>query len=348
LGQLAAGVAHEINNPLTGVLTYSSFLLKRAKDDKELSDDLNVIVRETKRSRDIVKQLLDFSRQSIPKKISCNLNNVIQRVISITNNQLKLKNIELVESLDPKLPEVVVDPNQIQQVVLNFFVNAIDAIKGDEGKIIVASKVSSLPALGNMQIKEAVCPNGHNLMDEQHKIDGLPAIKLLTKFESNSGYVHLNPIYGVHQHHYGIPLIKDKAFSVHCPECDESLLDVSESCPICNSPAYNLIIPDKGIIKGCAKYGGSWQKWDYMDDQGEKEYLFISISDNGKGISEEELQKIFDPFFSTKGMKGTGLGLSVAWGIIENHDGRIEVQSNLNEGTRFTIKLPVKNVYREK
>ena len=70
MGRLAAGVAHEINNPLTGILTYSSFLLKRFKGDTETAKDLEVIVRETKRSREIVKGLLDFARQSIPKKLS--------------------------------------------------------------------------------------------------------------------------------------------------------------------------------------------------------------------------------------------------------------------------------------
>ncbi len=68
LGRLAAGVAHEINNPLTGVLTYSSFLMRRTQDRPEMQEDLKVIVRETIRCREIVKSLLDFARQSVPKK----------------------------------------------------------------------------------------------------------------------------------------------------------------------------------------------------------------------------------------------------------------------------------------
>ena len=66
----------------------------------------------------------------------------------------------------------------------------------------------------------------------------------------------------------------------------------------------------------------------------------ILIKDNGCGISKEDLEKIFDPFFSTKGMSGTGLGLSVIWGIIDNHKGKITVESQLNKGTSFTINLP--------
>ncbi|MCK7523445.1 MAG: HAMP domain-containing protein [Ignavibacteriales bacterium] len=83
LGRLAAGVAHEINNPLTGVLTYSSFLLKRTKDNPEFQEDLKVIVRETLRSREIVKSLLDFARQSVPKKSSADINEIINKSISV-------------------------------------------------------------------------------------------------------------------------------------------------------------------------------------------------------------------------------------------------------------------------
>ena len=81
LGRLAAGVAHEINNPLTGVLTYSSFLLKRTKDNPEFQEDLKVIVRETLRSREIVKSLLDFARQSVPKKSSADIKEIIDKAI---------------------------------------------------------------------------------------------------------------------------------------------------------------------------------------------------------------------------------------------------------------------------
>ncbi len=121
LGRLAAGVAHEINNPLTGVLTYSSFLLKRVKNNKELEEDLKVIVRETKRSREIVKSLLDFARQSVPKKHSANINEIINNAIEVVNNQLSLKHIKLEEHLDSSLPKATLDANQIQQVFIKPF-----------------------------------------------------------------------------------------------------------------------------------------------------------------------------------------------------------------------------------
>ena len=78
-----------------------------------------------------------------------------------------------------------------------------------------------------------------------------------------------------------------------------------------------------------------------------EEYACLQISDAGAGIREEDMEKIFDPFFTTKSDKGTGLGLSVSFGIIERHGGKIEVQSKVNEGTTFTIKLPLSPLGRE-
>lgn len=137
VGRLAAGVAHEINNPLTGVLTYSSFLLSRAQDRPELREDLEVIVRETKRCREIVKGLLDFSRQSVPEKRRANLNEIVHHAASIVHNQLSLHRIRLALDLPADLPPVLADVNQIQQVLVNLLVNAGDAIPKEGGTITV-------------------------------------------------------------------------------------------------------------------------------------------------------------------------------------------------------------------
>jgi two-component system NtrC family sensor kinase len=77
-----------------------------------------------------------------------------------------------------------------------------------------------------------------------------------------------------------------------------------------------------------------------MDSSGERNFIEIVIRDTGCGIKKDDLEKIFDPFFSTKGQKGTGLGLSVIWGIIDNHKGQITVESEIDKGTSFTIRLP--------
>ncbi|MBN1301796.1 MAG: HAMP domain-containing protein [Melioribacteraceae bacterium] len=343
LGQLAAGVAHEINNPLTGVLTYSSYLLKRAKDNPELQNDLNVIVRETKRSRDIVKQLLDFSRQSLPKKIKTNINQIIERVISMVNNQLKVKKINLKMQLKEDLPEITVDPNQIQQVILNLTVNAIDASKNENPEIKFITDISTLPAFGNVQIENAQCPNGHNLIDDSYKVDGLPGIKLLCRDGERTGYLFLSTIYGSKNHRFELNKFDLSTVELLCPVCNVSMYNESEKCPQCGSSCYELKVPGKGTVVGCIKNETNFQKWKYMDEKGESDYIVIKIQDNGSGIPTEVLHKIFDPFFSTKGQKGTGLGLSVVWGIIQNHKGRVEVQSRLNEGTTFTIRLPINN-----
>lgn len=218
IGRLAAGVAHEINNPLTGVLTYSSFLLKRSENDSELKSDLEIIVRETKRCRDIVKDLLDFARPISAYKKSVNINDVIDRALNIVASQLNLRDIVVHKQYLESLPNVSIDDGQLQQVFINLLVNAADAIGNKGGNISLATRT--------------------------------------------------------------------------------------------------------------------------VQFQG-KEYVQVEVTDTGCGIAKENLSKIFEPFYSTKDQKGIGLGLSVVWGIIDKHQGTIAVDSELNQGTTFTIRLPV-------
>lgn len=342
LGQLAAGVAHEINNPLTGVLTYSSFLLKRTKDNPQMQEDLNVIVRETLRSRDIVKGLLDFARQSYPKKSICNINEVLDRAIAVVNNQLKLKRILIERIIDSSLPVLTADINQIQQVFLNLFVNAIDAI-GQDGKIVVTTSHTSLSPRGITQIKNAVCGRDHSLIDPQHKIGGMSSLKIKIKSKGNEGFVHLDPIYGSHRHFFGINFEKGSNVTLSCPSCDISLIDKNSKCPECGGHVYKIQAPNNGFVEGCASFKDKWQRWGYVDSAGEKKFVKIDIKDSGCGIPQEYLDKLFEPFFSTKGQRGTGLGLSVIWGIIDNHNGVISVQSEVGIGTTFSIRLPQEN-----
>ncbi|MBU0475354.1 MAG: HAMP domain-containing protein [Bacteroidetes bacterium] len=342
IGRLAAGVAHEINNPLTGVLTYSSFLLKRVKDNPEMKADLEVIVRETKRSREIVKGLLDFSRQSTPKTGKIELKEIVENTIAVIANQLKINHITLEKKYGQNIPQLMADANQIQQVFLNLLINAIDAIGKKGGTITIATKEVYLSPYGTFQIRNATCLNGHSLIDEKHKIDGFPSIKLKAKSSQNEGFIHLNPIYGKHQHHYGIQFNDNEAINLSCPQCGISLVNENKKSPTCGAPIYSLIIPGKGTIEGCTKFNCNWQRWDAIDNAGDIDFVEIKISDTGSGIEPQYLSKIFDPFYSTKGQKGTGLGLSVIWGIVNNHRGKITVDSLVNEGTTFTILLPVR------
>jgi two-component system NtrC family sensor kinase len=139
VGQLAAGVAHEINNPLTGVLSYASFLLKRADDRPEMKEDLEVIVRETKRCREIVKGMLDFARRTPPKRVVTGLDTIVERSVAIAGNQIALKNVTLEVSLAGELPPIFADENQIEQVVVNLLLNAADATK-EGGRIRVRTR----------------------------------------------------------------------------------------------------------------------------------------------------------------------------------------------------------------
>jgi two-component system NtrC family sensor kinase len=341
LGRLAAGVAHEINNPLTGVLTYSSFLQKRTKAYPEINKDLEVIVRETMRSREIVKGLLDFARQSVPKKNKTDINIIIEQALHVVENQLKLKHIQVKKALQENLPEMVVDANQMQQVFINLLVNASDAIDQNGGTITLGTSLIQLSPYGNKQIKQATCRKNHNLVDIHYKIGGMPAIKMHARMNGEEGYIYLDPVYGLHRNEYKVPFIKDKLVKLSCIECDASLIDEEKKCPTCGSPLYQLIIPNEGFLEGCSKMGCYWQKWDAMDQSGMRDYLEFTINDTGSGIPAEALDKIFEPFYTTKGQKGTGLGLAVIWGIIDSHNGTIRVESKVNAGSTFIIHLPV-------
>jgi two-component system, NtrC family, sensor kinase len=128
VGKLAAGVAHEINNPLTCVLTNSSLLLGDLPPGDPRREDLQSIVDETLRCRKIVKGLLDFARQTKPQKQNLNLNQVAEDVLALVRNQASFQNITIHTELDPKLPSVLADADQMRQVVLNIILNAADAM----------------------------------------------------------------------------------------------------------------------------------------------------------------------------------------------------------------------------
>jgi two-component system, NtrC family, sensor kinase len=341
LGRLAAGVAHEINNPLTGVLTYSSFLLNRTKNDPEMQESLGIIVRETIRSREIVKGLLDFSRQSVPKKESADVNKIIRCALEVVADKLSAKGIELDEHMDPTLPIISVDANQMQQVFINLLANATDAIAGSGGRISVTPSVISLSAHGLAPIRAAVCPKGHNLMDNEMRSYGFPTIRVKAVSNGNEGIINLDPVYGKHRNHYGIEIAKGKALRIACPQCNVSLVEEEIKCPECGSPVYAFEIPPHGMLEGCTNPECDWVMCKSLDEAGRKDYIEVKISDTGQGIPKDDLSRIFEPFYTTKRQKGTGLGLAVAWGIIDNHNGTIDVESELGKGTTFTIHLPL-------
>ncbi|MCK5125306.1 MAG: PAS domain-containing protein [candidate division Zixibacteria bacterium] len=212
VGKLAAGVAHEINNPLTGVLAYAENLLEDLGKDSPYGSDIHVIIRETLRCRDIVRNLLDFARQEKPLLKNVLPNDIVSNTLILVRKLPQFRNIVLRERMADDIPHVKCDSQQLRQVILNLMVNAVDAMKG-QGEIILS-----------------------------------------TEYERAQ---------------------------------------------------------DKCII---------------------------SVADTGPGIPENLIDKIFEPFFSTKGTNG--LGLAVSWGIIERHHGVIEVDTHEGGGAVFRIVLP--------
>lgn len=141
VGELAAGVAHEINNPLTGIMGFSQRLLRKSSDE-ESQRGLERIFGEAQRAARVVDNLRTFARRSEPKKEKININDVLNKSIEMRSYELKTSNIEIKIDLAPELPPVMADFHQIQQVFLNIIINAEQAIAEakKEGKIIINTK----------------------------------------------------------------------------------------------------------------------------------------------------------------------------------------------------------------
>jgi PAS domain S-box-containing protein len=134
IGEMAAGIAHEINNPLTGVIGFSQLLLEKQNIPEDIKDDIRVIADGSRRVADIVKRLLTFARQAKPIKTLANLNELIENTLKLRDYVLKTNNIEVITKFDPELPLLTVDPGQMQQVFLNLIVNAEQAMKKSHGR----------------------------------------------------------------------------------------------------------------------------------------------------------------------------------------------------------------------
>jgi len=140
-GQLAAGVAHEINNPLGSILLFTRLVLNKCSADNVMKANLERIEREVKRCQNIVEGLLEFARQREPEAESVNLNDLLEKTIGLVENQAMFHDIEVVKRYQKDLPAVVVDPSQMQQVFVNIIINAVDAMKG-RGTLTLSTKVS--------------------------------------------------------------------------------------------------------------------------------------------------------------------------------------------------------------
>ena len=141
LGQLAAGVAHEINNPLGGILVYSYLLLEDLEPEAPERTQVEKIIKEATRCKEIVQGLLEFSRHMPSKMMPLNINAVIEEVLSLMENHLQFQSIRLVQELDPRLPPVLGDKNKLEQVFINLLINSGESMQG-EGRFTVSTAVA--------------------------------------------------------------------------------------------------------------------------------------------------------------------------------------------------------------
>jgi len=215
LGRMAAGVAHEVNNPLGGIVIYSHLVLEDTPHDDPRRENLEKIVKEATRCGEIVKGLLGFARPQVEADRLMNPGRALTDTLSVLKGQAIFHNIDIECEIDPELPSVPGDASQIQQAFMNIMLNAADAM------------------------------------------DGKGALTMSAKVEKATGLV------------------------------------------------------------------------------------VMSFADTGKGIEPEHIERLYEPFFTTKPPgQGVGLGLAITYGIIERHGGTIEVRSRSGEGTTFEVRLP--------
>jgi len=139
LGRLAAGIAHEINNPLAAILLYSTSMLKETPQDHPNREGLEIIIHETVRCRGIIQELLEFSRERESRKVLADVNKIMDKALTILENEFRLHRVPVKKDLSPDLPEIPLDVNQMEQVFINFLVNAIEAIPG-EGLVTIRTR----------------------------------------------------------------------------------------------------------------------------------------------------------------------------------------------------------------
>jgi two-component system, NtrC family, sensor kinase len=141
LGKLAAGVAHEINNPLGGILIYSHLILEDIDKDTPYYDNLRKIVKETSRCKEIVKGLLEFARPKEPETSIVDINNVVEKALSIIETKTLFQNIKIKKKYSSSLPKITADSAQLQQVFINIIINAAEAMDGN-GSLTIETGVN--------------------------------------------------------------------------------------------------------------------------------------------------------------------------------------------------------------
>jgi PAS domain S-box-containing protein len=219
LGQTISGVAHELNNPLATIISWSERLSQRSELEEPVRRGLETILSESERAARIVRNLLTFARKRQTTRAMVDVNQVVRETLALRAYEQRITNIDVVDALAAGLPQVFADGHQVQQVLLNLVINAEQAMLAANGR-------------GTIVVR-------------------------------------------------------------------------------------------------------TWHDAD-------QESVILEINDDGPGIPDELQPKIFDPFFTTKEVgKGTGLGLTVAYAIVQEHGGRIRLESYPGVGASFYVELPV-------
>ena len=140
LGRMAAGIAHEINNPLGGILLFASNMSKKVEPASPFEKGLKIIIRETQRCKTIIQGLLEFARDKKPHKVAADINNIITTAVGVVQNEFYLKHVNLEKHLAPGMVKTLLDENQIEQVIINLLLNALHAVE-DHGRVSIKSMV---------------------------------------------------------------------------------------------------------------------------------------------------------------------------------------------------------------
>ncbi len=217
VGKLAAGVAHEINNPLTAVLTFTHLILRRPDLPEDVRADLDIVAAQTERVRDIVKSLLDFSRQTALTPEPLDINHLIEACVKLMENQALVKGVHLGFTAAPDLGEFRVDRNQIQSVMINMIINALDATPAG-GKIAILTLAANSPAGVDITISDT----GSGIRPEH--MDNLFDPFFTTKDVGKGTGLGLAVSAGIIQRHGGRITVRSKpaagtTFRIRLPHC---------------------------------------------------------------------------------------------------------------------------------
>jgi len=219
LGKLSASIAHEINNPLGGILIYSHLLLEDTDKNSPYYGNLNKIVRETTRCKDIVKGLLEFARPREPEKSVVDINKIVERSLSIMENQALFQNIRLKKMFASSLPKIVADDPQLQQVFINIILNAAEAMSGN-GVLTIESSLNE----EDSHIEVKLSDTGPGIKEEDKKRLFEPFFS--TKEVGKGTGLGLSISYSIIQKHQGTIEVKSEVgrgstFTVKLPLPEE-------------------------------------------------------------------------------------------------------------------------------